>query len=1446
MAIENISVDIKANLEKIKKDLTDIDNRIKQLKNERPKLQLDSNNLQKTKASISAIDVAIKKLQAQKAEVKVSSESADIVKKKMQEITHAMDILRSRKASLNIDAQMLKGADTRLTKLDREMQTLNTRKANLQVSADQLMGASKETSSLAGKLDKLSSKIYQINVKDNLSNLGNKATNAGNKIMSAFNPLTSKINQALGLGLAVKTVDSAVGMITGSVDSAIKRMDTLNNYTKVMGNLGVTKGDAKASKRELVKGLQGLPTALDDGVAAVQRFTSKNEDVKKSTKIFLGLNNAILAGGADSQIQASALEQISQSYSKGKPDMIEWRSLLTAMPAQVKMIASTFNMTSDQLGDALRNGSISMDDFMGRIAELNDKGGKGFRSFSDQAKDAVGGVGTGLANMHTAVTRGVAGVMGSIDKALKAGGQGGIATVLGKVGDAFEKNLNKIGSLIETHQKDISTFFTSIITTVSKFDFIAFFRGIGSGLQSMGRDAKAVMNFASPLLKLLGNGNVVNGIGKLIPRLFELGIAFKAVGIGLKVASGVSGVFGKFSKLKFLSFGKKGGGLGVSPKEIGTNLLGDLGGIAKNAGNLALIFGAIKVLEEGARALKQVDENVPNNYGNLAIKIGAIAGAVTAIGSLAFIASKIPKEQLITGLGAVVVVSAEIAVASLALKTMNENVSSDLNGLAGKMIAIIGAVGAMSLLTAVLGEIVSKNPATAVVGLMSVGVIALEIVVLSKSLHLLDKNIKGSWGSLGKKLGMLATTVGAMLVITEVVGGTALATAPVAIAGFVGIIALAKELTVVSKSIGALDKNVPANIGSVKKKLTTLKKVIATIADLNTGGFWAGIKNQFKSFSLGGIAKQMKALGKIAKSATTLSKLKMDHRLVKKNIDNLIEIAQSVSTGFKDIHVKESKGNAKIAQSIDKILSSMANIVKKANDASGNINPEPILVNVRVIRQIVGEVFKTFASLATDDSGKGLININKRLDNLDTTLFRMSTIIKRAVGASGNINPEPLLANMSVIQTVFQKMKEILGGMTEDNGKENININRRLDNLDTTLFRMGTIIKRAVGASGNINAPAIEANVQVIKTLYNQMLSFPKEGLKGTLERLNDVDTAIYRLGRVLSKMREVATNIPFEAVNNNINGAIDVINRLNAFPTAKGVNSIYELVSAFGRLLGTLSGLNGKFNGVGQDYGKQIVQGFKSVNVPNAFVAIINSAITQLQTKVVNFKNIGQAYGQALKNAFVSTTQEMGNSIDSTIGKMSAKNASFANLGNLFGNSLTTSFGNSLMTLSKHVGNTVQAMQLSFDSLKAPSIDLDVRQHVRRSGGVLTASTGGSVNNLVRKQRVSYLSDGGSIFQPKGTDVHPAMLASGEYVQKASATNYFGSKFMDRVNASDLKGTLQALSSRFSSNQLAISSGNNAVYNYHNVRDNHSRYNQTVITNSPDFAMKNPNRFLR
>lgn len=139
---------------------------------------------------------------------------------------------------------------------------------------------------------------------------------------------------AAGIGIT-KAFSAAWSAVTRNMDSAIDRFDTLNNFPKVMSNLGINAESSQKSIDKMSEALVGLPTTLDEGALAVQRLTSKNGDIKKSTDLFLAMNNAILAGGAPAQIQSTAIEQLSQAYAKGKPDMMEWRTLMTAMPAQL-------------------------------------------------------------------------------------------------------------------------------------------------------------------------------------------------------------------------------------------------------------------------------------------------------------------------------------------------------------------------------------------------------------------------------------------------------------------------------------------------------------------------------------------------------------------------------------------------------------------------------------------------------------------------------------------------------------------------------------------------------------------------------------------------------------------------------------------------------------------------------------------------------------------------------------------------------------------------------------------------------------------------------------------------------------------------------------------------------------------------------------------------------
>lgn len=372
-------------------------------------------------------------------------------------------------------------------------------------------------------------KIDKSGFEKGLKNIESSTKSGGTKIKN--------IVSALGI---TKLVSTAISTINSSIDGAVSRIDTLNNFPKVMTNLGIASEDSEKAVKKLSDGLQGIPTTLDSASLAVQRFTSVNGDVDKSTEYFLALNNALLAGGASADIQSSAMEQLSQSYAKGKPDMIEWRSLQTAMPAQLKQVAQAFNMTTDELGEALRSGKLSMNDFMDKIVELNKNGTGQFQSFAEQAKNSTGGIKTSITNAKTAITRGVANIVKAFDEALKSNGLGGISTVISNIGKIAENVLKKVASLIPKAVSKIKDIYN---WTKKNQDLIKNLIKIVASLTAGYISYKAVLiaiNAIQTAKKILGTASaflsLIPTIRSAKDAMLLLNMTFSANPIGLVVA----------------------------------------------------------------------------------------------------------------------------------------------------------------------------------------------------------------------------------------------------------------------------------------------------------------------------------------------------------------------------------------------------------------------------------------------------------------------------------------------------------------------------------------------------------------------------------------------------------------------------------------------------------------------------------------------------------------------------------------------------------------------------------------------------------------------------------------------------------------------------------------------------------------------------------------------
>lgn len=113
---------------------------------------------------------------------------------------------------------------------------------------------------------------------------------------------------------------------------------------------------------------------------------------------------------------------------------------------------------------------------------------------------------------------------------------------------------------------------------------------------------------------------------------------------------------------------------------------------------------------------------------------------------------------------------------------------------------------------------------------------------------------------------------------------------------------------------------------------------------------------------------------------------------------------------------------------------------------------------------------------------------------------------------------------------------------------------------------------------------------------------------------------------------------------------------------------------------------------------------------------------------------------------------------------------------------------------------------------------------------------TGGYIGG----QRVLYRAKGGSIFKPKGTDVVPAMLTQGEYVQKKSAVDFWGVRFMQKINNLDVNGALRELSTK-ATHYMNVNRGTTI----NNNTTNNNNMTQNVYTSNPNFAYKRSNRYV-
>lgn len=440
-------------------------------------------------------------------------------------------------------------------------------------------------------------------------------------------------------GIASTVFSKVASAVTGSLNSAISRADQMNNFPKVMKNLGYSSEDAAASIKKISSALDGLPTTSSAMTGMVQQLAPLTSNLDQATNIALAFNNAMLAGGASTMEQENALTQYTQMLSAGKVDMQAWRSIQAAMPGQLNQVAEAMlgaGKNSNDLYEAMKNGSISFDDFNKKVMELNQNGFGKYASFAQQAKDATQGIGTAMENVQNRVAKAVQKVIEAVGVENIAGAINGFSSQFGKIGDAAAGMVTGVkgwfGKAAQAAQPLVSIWQSD-------------FGQLGVYLKGLASNAQA---FGGSLLDVVTNGgglqNFLTGLNNIISPLVNWWIALtRNVSIFIGALSDSGGVQAFLASLSELWKGLTQLGQGLADAVTGFLAVGQNGGAAASLGQLVgdAFNAAAPFVEKLASTLQSLGDWASEHGDAIRTVIAGIAGGFAAFKTASLISAAV-------------------------------------------------------------------------------------------------------------------------------------------------------------------------------------------------------------------------------------------------------------------------------------------------------------------------------------------------------------------------------------------------------------------------------------------------------------------------------------------------------------------------------------------------------------------------------------------------------------------------------------------------------------------------------------------------------------------------------------------------------------------------------------------------------------------------------------
>lgn len=374
----------------------------------------------------------------------------------------------------------------------------------------------------------------------------------------------------------------ATRMVTGNLGASISRADIMNTFVPYMTLAGVDSATANSALNRINASILGLPIGLDEAAQRLRRYQMFMGDTEAATNMTIGIQNAIMAGGASEQMKTTAYYQIDRLLSAGKLSTSrQWLALLQGLGVSTRFLAEEMGnagMTAKEMAAGLTSGEISTEDFLQAVQRLatNPNINRALDIYKNTYESWI-------SNIGFAFKRGNANVLNALSDSLYA--------------STGRTNLD----YMKLFRNSVNGVYSNAVTWLGENP--SAMGGLATSLLGLG-GAVGGINFGGMASSVLGNiGRVVDyvasGINKVSGGKLEdfvsfattlaapIGGVFKAVGGGLPAMLGV------YDRFKDFNFEGLMDNIATATGEMANLVSGILGGVSDDTMSRLLSYGLV-------------------------------------------------------------------------------------------------------------------------------------------------------------------------------------------------------------------------------------------------------------------------------------------------------------------------------------------------------------------------------------------------------------------------------------------------------------------------------------------------------------------------------------------------------------------------------------------------------------------------------------------------------------------------------------------------------------------------------------------------------------------------------------------------------------------------------------------------------------------------------------